>query len=185
MYDICGTREDGKVLNCPRGTPSVKVCVKSGSCILLILFINISNYLFLTRLFRFKVFSLLQLNHSYVTIYPVFLLRCFFCWGLLVCFSLRFSIAMLNRNNGTYPLFVQFSFRYPILTHLLFHGSESVTVIVVWLWFLNFPEYCLIIFFLSQMTCFHKKFKVCARPSQAMFVAQKLSLIHYGHKCSK
>ena len=25
MYDICGKRTDGKVLNCPRGTPSVKV----------------------------------------------------------------------------------------------------------------------------------------------------------------
>jgi Niemann-Pick C1 protein len=25
MYDICGAREDGKVLNCPYGSPSVKV----------------------------------------------------------------------------------------------------------------------------------------------------------------
>uniref|UniRef100_A0A0A0KFZ4 Niemann-Pick C1 N-terminal domain-containing protein n=1 Tax=Cucumis sativus TaxID=3659 RepID=A0A0A0KFZ4_CUCSA len=24
MYDICGTRSDGKVLNCPYGSPSVK-----------------------------------------------------------------------------------------------------------------------------------------------------------------
>lgn len=27
MYDICGEREDGKVLNCPYGTPAVKVYV--------------------------------------------------------------------------------------------------------------------------------------------------------------
>lgn len=26
MYDICGQRIDGKVLNCPYGTPSVEVC---------------------------------------------------------------------------------------------------------------------------------------------------------------
>lgn len=26
MYDICGERSDGKVLNCPYGSPSVKVC---------------------------------------------------------------------------------------------------------------------------------------------------------------
>jgi hypothetical protein len=25
MYDICGERSDGKVLNCPYGSPSVKV----------------------------------------------------------------------------------------------------------------------------------------------------------------
>lgn len=25
MYDICGARSDGKVLNCPVGTPAVKV----------------------------------------------------------------------------------------------------------------------------------------------------------------
>jgi hypothetical protein len=25
MYDICGAREDGKVVNCPFGSPSVKV----------------------------------------------------------------------------------------------------------------------------------------------------------------
>ena len=25
MYDICGARSDGKVLNCPFGSPSVKV----------------------------------------------------------------------------------------------------------------------------------------------------------------
>lgn len=25
MYDICGARSDGKVLNCPYGSPSVKV----------------------------------------------------------------------------------------------------------------------------------------------------------------
>lgn len=27
MYDICGEREDGKVLNCPYGTPAVTVDV--------------------------------------------------------------------------------------------------------------------------------------------------------------
>lgn len=27
MYDICGERSDGKVLNCPYGSPSVKVCI--------------------------------------------------------------------------------------------------------------------------------------------------------------
>lgn len=25
MYDICGNRSDGKVLNCPYGSPAVKV----------------------------------------------------------------------------------------------------------------------------------------------------------------
>jgi len=25
MYDICGTRSDGKVVNCPFGSPAVKV----------------------------------------------------------------------------------------------------------------------------------------------------------------
>lgn len=27
MYDICGERSDGKVLNCPYGSPSVRVCI--------------------------------------------------------------------------------------------------------------------------------------------------------------
>ena len=27
MYDICGARSDGKVLNCPYGSPSVKVFI--------------------------------------------------------------------------------------------------------------------------------------------------------------
>jgi len=31
MYDICGERSDGKVLNCPYGSPSVKVYNKTPS----------------------------------------------------------------------------------------------------------------------------------------------------------
>lgn len=29
MYDICGERSDGKVLNCPYGSPAVKVYIIS------------------------------------------------------------------------------------------------------------------------------------------------------------
>lgn len=32
MYDICGERDDGKVLNCPSGSPSIKVYVRTCSC---------------------------------------------------------------------------------------------------------------------------------------------------------
>jgi len=49
MYDICGTRSDGKVVNCPYGSPAVKV-------FLMMHFIvhPFALYLFLSKRFFFS-----------------------------------------------------------------------------------------------------------------------------------
>lgn len=157
MYDICGKRTDGKVLNCPFGSPAVKVLVGIVYC---------SQCQLCTTGARLPVLLVLQL--------PLLLL---FSWFDVFVYVFHFIL---------YWLLVDPSFRSRVGTSLpyfwfcwfqVFFFLKHLKAVVTW--------GLHIVMLTSQMSCFHQRSKVYVPQLRAMFVVQKHSLTPYGPKSSK